>query len=401
MNLGFLKHIGPGVLITAAFIGPGTVTVCLTAGANYSHALLWVLLFATGSTIMLQWMSAKLGLISKQGLCHAIKTQITGRFSGFLALSLVVLGILLGNMAYEAGNISGTLVGCKMVFGETVPDWIFTTGVYIAAFLLLYFSSFKQIERFFFIIVILMSLSFLIAAIYVKPDILSLVKGSIIPSFPEGAMMTMLGLVGTTVVPYNLFLHASMISQKWNNPNDLPLVKRDTVLAIALGGLISAAILITGAGNLGLKMTQVSDFTTVFAELYGKSGQIIFGLGIFAAGFTSTITAPLAAGLIVKEIYSIEDKKQNTYYRYMWILVLTSGYVFATMGHKPLEIIKLAQFANGLLLPLIAGFLLYVVNKRSLMGNHVNTLTENILGGIVWLVALGLGVKSLWSLLVG
>jgi manganese transport protein len=400
MNFDFFKNIGPGVLITAAFIGPVTVTVCLTAGANYSHALLWVLLFATGSTIMLQWMSAKLGLISKQGLCHAIKTQITGRISGVFALSLVVLGILLGNMAYEAGNISGTLVGCKMVFAETVPDWIFTTGVYIFAFLLLYFSNFKQIERFFFIIVILMSLSFLIASIYVKPDITSLVKGSVIPSFPEGSMMTILGLVGTTVVPYNLFLHASMISQKWNDPKDLPLVRRDTVLAIVLGGLISAAILVTGAGNLGLKMTQVSDFTEVFAELYGKSGQIIFGLGIFAAGFTSTITAPLAAGLIVKEIYSAEDKKQNTYYRYMWILVLTSGYIFATLGHKPLEIIKLAQFANGLLLPLIAGFLIFVVNKKSLMGKYVNTTTENILAILVWLVALTLGVKSLWTLFV-
>lgn len=146
--LNILKNTGPGILITAAFIGPGTVTVCLLAGNNFGFALLWTMLFATVTTIILQEMSARLGLVTGAGLSHAIRQSVHLSIIRYFVFALIFTGILLGNAAYEAGNISGTLIGIRMLAGTDTPSYMLNLLVYVPAFILLYFGTFQSIERF-------------------------------------------------------------------------------------------------------------------------------------------------------------------------------------------------------------------------------------------------------------
>jgi manganese transport protein len=241
------KYFGPSTLVTAAFIGPGTLTVCTISGANFGYSLLWVLLFATISTIILQEMAARLGLITQNGLGEAIRSQIQQPILKVFSIGLVFTAIIVGNAAYEAGNISGAVLGISGVFGES-SDWAMIIGA--ISFGILFIGKFKIIERILIGLVIIMSIVFIATTFVVKPDFGQILGGLFVPSFNSGNQLAILALIGTTVVPYNLFLHASSVSQKWNNPDQLSDLRKENRVAIGLGGLISMAIVITSAATL-------------------------------------------------------------------------------------------------------------------------------------------------------
>lgn len=112
------KEVGPGVLVAAAFIGPGTVTACTLAGANFGYALLWALLFATIATIILQEMSARLGTITQQGLGEILINELQSSFFKWPLIGLLLIALYGGNAAYEAGNLAGGALGIEAIFGE-------------------------------------------------------------------------------------------------------------------------------------------------------------------------------------------------------------------------------------------------------------------------------------------
>ena len=401
MIKNWFKKSGPGTLVAAAFIGPGTVTLCTLAGVNFGFHLLWAMVLSIVATIVLQEMASRLGIISQKGLSEVIRSEIKHPIINKLILLLILSAIVVGNASYEAGNISGGILGLETITGEfriVLGNYslnILSFVVGIIAFTLLYIGSYKFLERVLVMLVLIMSLSFLITAFLTKPDIFNILKGALIPSFPEGSLLTILGLVGTTVVPYNLFLHASLVKEKWNNPKDLKDVRKDTIVSIALGGLVSMAIIIS-ASSIGLgEISSAADLAKSLAPLYGDFASYFLGIGLFAAGITSAITAPLAAAYVARGCFGWESDLKSKQFRAVWFLILLLGVVFSSLGLKPIEIIKFAQVANGVLLPVVAGILLWMVNKKVVLGNYVNSKFQNILGFIILIITIFLGLRGL------
>ena len=217
----WINNIGPGPLIAAAFIGPGTVTICSIAGLDFGFALLWTLVLSVVATIVLQEMAARLGIISQKGLSEVIRDEIKNPLTKNIVITLILLAIVIGNAAYEAGNISGGVLGLESVFGEKKFDILglsinfYSLLLGFIAFSLLFIGNYKILERSLIFLVIIMSISFIITAVITKPDIIKLMEGLFVPKFPEGSILIIIGLIGTTVVPYNLFLHASLVKEKW------------------------------------------------------------------------------------------------------------------------------------------------------------------------------------------
>jgi len=401
MIKNWFKKSGPGTLVAAAFIGPGTVTLCTLAGVNFGFHLLWAMVLSIVATIVLQEMASRLGIISQKGLSEVIRSEIKHPIINKLILLLILSAIVVGNASYEAGNISGGILGLETITGEfriVLGNYslnILSFVVGIIAFTLLYIGSYKFLERVLVMLVLIMSLSFLITAFLTKPDIFNILKGALIPSFPEGSLLTILGLVGTTVVPYNLFLHASLVKEKWNNPKDLKEVRKDTIVSIALGGLVSMAIIIS-ASSIGLgEISSAADLAKSLAPLYGDFASYFLGIGLFAAGITSAITAPLAAAYVARGCFGWKSDLKSKQFRAVWFLILLLGVVFSSLGLKPIEIIKFAQVANGVLLPVVAGILLWMVNKKVVLGNYVNSKFQNILGFIILIITIFLGLRGL------
>ncbi len=397
----WFQNIGPGTLVAAAFIGPGTVTLCTLAGVNFGFNLLWAMLLSIIATIVLQEMAARLGIISQKGLSEVIREEIKIPFLKQFITILILSAIVIGNASYEAGNISGGILGLETVFGDfklifgEITINLMSLIIGVIAYVLLYIGNYKFLEKALVALVLLMSFSFVITAIVTKPNFLDVLKGLFIPKFPEKSLLTIIGLIGTTVVPYNLFLHASLVKERWNKKEDLKFAKKDTIVSIILGGMVSMAIIISAASIPSKDILNAADLAEGLAPLYGEFAKYFLALGLFAAGITSAITAPLAAAYVAKGCLGLKGGLQSKSFRFVWIVVLFLGVLFSSIGIKPIEIIKFAQVANGMLLPIIAGILLWIMNKKSVLGGFVNSKTQNIFGFIILLIAVFLGVKGI------
>jgi len=391
--------LGPGTLVAAAFIGPGTVTACAVAGASTGFALIWTLVFATFATIIFQEMAARLGVIGRLGLGEAM---VSGLESPALKWSMVILvlsALAVGNAAYEAGNLAGGALGLDALFGASgggaSRGHILVIGAIAAV--LLFIGKYKLLERALIALVLLMSIAFTASFIMVRPD-LGAFFGGLVPTIPDGQLLRVIALIGTTIVPYNLFLHAAAAHDRWQGGAvDLDAAKADTRLSIGLGGLVSIFILSTAAATLfanGIEVTSAGEIALALEPIAGDGARILIGLGLFAAGLTSAITAPMATAYAVTELVpSFGKDKKPMAFRAIALTVVAIGLTVSLLGIKPVELILFAQMANGLLLPIIAGFLLFAMNRKPLLGDHVNSPVANLLGGGILLITLLLGSR--------
>ena len=388
------KNSGPGVLIAAAFIGPGTVTACILAGVGFGYALLWAMVLSIVATIVLQGMAARLGIVTQQGLADVIKQELKTKWLRFGVVGIILAAIVVGNAAYEAGNLGGAVLGMQALFGnEYSLGYPYIIGS--IAFFLLYLGSYKVLEKVFVALVLVMSFSFILTALLTGPDLLDVLEGLFVPKIPQDGILTIIALVGTTVVPYNLFLHASLVSEKWKTIDGLPAARRDTIVAVVLGGFVSICIIISAAVITNTEVNTVMDMAQALEPLYGASARYFMGAGLFAAGITSAITAPLAAAYVANSCFGWKANLKDIRFRSVWMLILGLGIFFLSFNITPIEIIKFAQIANGILLPIIAVFLLWVVNRTSVMGAYKNTRFQNILGILIIALAIILGAKSI------
>lgn len=389
-----LKRLGPGVLVTAAFIGPGTVTTSTLAGANYGYALLWVLLFATFATIILQEMAARLGTVTQKGLAEVLLDALRHSTWKWPLILLIGIALFAGNSAFEAGNLAGAALGVDAILPGTFRSAIVV--LVLLSGLILIKGNYQQIERLLVALVLLMAIAFVLTFIVVKPDLGAMLSGMFKPSMPSGSLLTIIALIGTTVVPYNLFLHASAAKNRWSGAKDLQAAKTDTILSIGLGGLIAMLIVSTASASLfakGISVNNANEMAIQFEPLFGFWAKYLMGVGLFAAGLSSAITAPLATAYALSDISQLTGEAKLRAFRWISLSVLIIGAGFALADIKPIKVILLAQFANGLLLPIVTGFLLFAMNHRDLLGDYANSRTANILGAAVFIFTAFLGLR--------
>lgn len=396
--------IGPGALVAAAFIGPGTVTACTRAGAEYGFSPLWALVFATLATIILQSMAARLGVVSRLGLGEALMQGARHPALKYLVGGLIIVALGIGNSAYESGNLAGGALGAKALFGTGVPTNLIVLSLAFIAAMALVFGGYKVIEKVLIVLVCIMAIAFAGSALLVRPDLGSLMKG-LIPSLPSDGdgLVLIAALIGTTIVPYNLFLHAATVRERWTNSDDESVreAELDTRLSVGLGGLISIFVFSTAAASLfgqNIEINTAGDMALALEPTYGVAAKYLIGLGMLAAGFTSAVTAPMATAYALTEIIGRGDRaggSNQLTFKLTALAVLLIGTIVAVSGLRPVDIIILAQFANGLLLPVIAISLLFAMNRKDLLGKHVNRLWGNIGGVIVVLIATGIGLRAI------
>jgi manganese transport protein len=394
-----LKAIGPGALVAAAFVGPGTVTTASVIGAEYAYVLVWTIAFSILATMVLQEMSARLGLISREGLGEALRNEFANPLAKTAAVLLVVSAIGIGTAAFQTGNVVGGAAGLATITGVSETVWGPVIGLVAGA--LLWSGNYKLIERVFVGLVAVMGAAFLLNALMVRPD-LGALGGGLVPTVPEGSAYLIAGLVGTTVVGYNLFLHASTVQERWDGPDDLAECRTDTIGMIVVGGLITTAIVVTAAAVFpeGTTIADVGEMADQLEPVFGGYALTFFAIGLFAAGFTSAMSAPLAGAYATAGALGWERDLKSTRFRAIWVTILTVGVVFSTIGLNPVEVIVFAQVANGLLLPVIALFLIYAMNNEELLGEYTNSTLQNVLGGLVTLVVIGIGVQTLYDEIV-
>jgi len=392
------SRFGPGFLVTAAFIGPGTVTTCSLAGARFGYSLLYAVVLAVITTFILQEMTGRLALASGYDLGEALRDFPSKNITRLLFIILTLSSITFGCAAYEAGNIIGGSLGLEMI--SSLPQKYWVVFISLTAILILSRRKYYLVEKFLIFLVFLMSASFLAAFIIVKPNLSQVVKG-IVPSLPQNSVYFILALIGTTVVPYNLFLHSSAVKAKWTSKSHLKDVKMDLALSIGLGGIISASIIVTSAVTFyqtGIPLEKGAQMAHQLKPLFGPLATLFFGLGFFAAGLSSALTAPYAAAFASSGVLGWQGEQNSKGFRSVWLGVILVGFIISLFNFSPLAVIVLAQVANGLILPVASIFLLIILNNRQKMGNLVNSLKRNIIGSIIIILVSFLGIWNVVKL---
>lgn len=414
------RVFGPAILVTAAFIGPGTVMTASRAGSDFGFLLLWAIGFSVVSTIVLQEMAARVGIVSGQGLSLVIKNAIDNRIFRFAVLGLIFIAILIGNSAYQTGNILGAAAGMEALFPSDSPNLnldtvhsvnsvstgnpgkpinfkrMLVSMIATITLTVIWIGRIDLLQKVLTACVGLMSCLFIYSAIASAPHWPNVAAG-FLPRIPSGSEWFVIGIIGTTVVPYNLFLHASAAAQQWGQnhaPKDIDIAnviklsRIDTTLSVALGGLVTCSILITATmafHNTGTAVSNAElDVARQLEPALGTYSKLIFSIGLFAAGLTSAITAPVAAAFAVSGCFGWSGKLSDLRLKITATTVVLIGFAFAIgLGKSPQQTIILAQAANGLLLPLIAVLLIAICNRKSVMKTFKNGPLSNGLGILI------------------
>lgn len=391
-----MKRIGSILLwsaIAAAFIGPGTVTAAASAGAGVGAALLWAILFSGIATFTLQEFAGRLAIGTGDDLASVLRRRYPDGFARVATLLLVGGAILLGCAAYEAGNILGGAAGAMLAID--LPKSAVTLVLALAAALLLLAGSPQGVARLMAVFVGLMGAGFLAVAISLAPAIGPLVAGLVpTPGFADdpAALLGVLALVGTTVVPYNFFLGAALARGQ-----GLGEMRFGLAISVGIGVLITAAILVVGTALAGEFSFEALGDT--LADRLGGWARTGFGIGLLAAGISSAVTAPLAAALTARGLFaSAEDQRWQAggwRFRAVWGAVLLIGLCFGLADIRPTPAILAAQAFNGALLPLVALFLLAAMNDEALLSDAANGPLANGFGLLVVGVATMLGLTAI------
>ncbi len=357
-NISFAS--GPAIVITAAFIGPGSLTICAIAGVDFGYELLWAVLLSCLITIFFQNTIANLSFKTGKGLVELLNDKLKNSVFRYLVISFVLISIFFGNAAYEAGNITGAYIGLENLIKlsslqyEEISTSILLLIITTIIMIIVWRDNNRLIKNILGVTVLMMSISFLIASILTKPDIYIILDSFLTPRWRPESWKTIVAVLGTTVVPYNLFLHAALVKKDKNSLN-ISYLRRDTFIAVAFGGIISSSIIIAAAGSNIDEIQSINDLGNSLSKLYGSNSSILISIGLFCAGLSSAITAPIAAGYVVEE--SLKNfKYKNIFKKIAIYIVVFTGLVFAKSGYQPIELIRIAQIANGLLLPLITLF---------------------------------------------
>lgn len=378
-------------IISAAFIGPGTVTLAAQSGADFRLQLLWALGFSILATISLQEAAARITIASGKSLGEIVAMQFASKKSkGFRWV--LFFAVAFGCAAYQAGNLLGALAGLDLI--SNLSRSTGTLMLCLVCFGLLWIGQFQLIARLLGVIVALMGIVFISVAL--KSDVLTseIIEGTFQPSMPPGSSVLIIGLIGTTIVPYNLFL-ASGITQG----QEVREMRIGLVTAILIGGLISIAIMVVGC-----EISGTFSFQALAETLSIKMGSVasrFFGFGLFAAGLSSSITAPLSAAITGQSLLGNREEAWSVHgrlFRCVWFLVLVTGGFFGLMDVQPIPAIILAQALNGLLLPIVTVFLFMAVNDTELLSTrYANGRLANLFMLIIVGVTCFLGFNNIWK----
>lgn len=394
-----IAALGPGFLICGSFIGPGSVTSSTRAGANYGYELLWCIAFSVIAVIVTQGMAARLGVVTQKDLAETLQFAFEDRpLLRKLLVTLVVIAIVVGGFAYMGGDLTGTALGVSALTGVSThiiaPMW----GICIMILLSFAGDALKYLEKLLAACVVVMAVVFLITMFVVKPDLGALFSG-MIPHIPDGSLMTCLALIGTTVVPYNMFLHAASAKRTWHSPDELPLVSFGTNIPMIIGGVVTAAILITSAAVMhGMSVKNAMDMAVQLEPTLGNLAEPFMAIGLIAAGISSAVCTPMGVSYVLAGLFGWKTDRTDKRFVFTNAAVLVTGIVISAFGFNPIALIMTAQAVNGIVLPVVVGVTVYLTCSKKVMGQYTNTALQTTLGWIIFLISLYLGLSSVFSL---
>lgn len=411
--LAFFAVLGPGFVTASAGNDVGGIATYSQAGAKFGYATLWTLVALTLSLIVVQEMAGRMGAVTGQGLAGLIRENFGVRTT-FIAMA----ALFFINTAITTTEFAG-IAAASEIF--RVSRLIAIPVATVVVFLLVLRLPNKIVERIF-VAFSLIYLSYVVSGFLAHPNWGAVARGTFVPtiSHDPAFLVTIVGLIGTTISPYMQFFLQSAVVDKGSRTRDLPAIRADVVvgsiLAIVLAGFmiiangatIYQATLAHHRAPLNIDTAQAVDFARALQPFAGTFAELLFAFGILNAGVFTATVLPLSTAYIVCEAFGLEaslDRRFREapvfYTLFGSAIVLGALLVLFVPSHSLFQLIFYAQVLQGVLLPFELVLMLLIVNRTRVMGAHVNGRLAN---AIAWATTAGIGGLALvyvWQQVTG
>jgi manganese transport protein len=366
---------GPAYLVSVGYMDPGNWATDIAAGSRYGYALLWVLLMSNAMAVLLQGLSARLGMVSGQDLAQACRRRYPRSVN-------IVLWLLCeaAIAACDLAEVLGSAIGLKLLFGLPLIAGVLLTAFDTFLLLFLHQQGIRKMEAFILVMVATIGGCFLVEIIIARPDLPG-IAGGILPSLPDAdALYFAVGILGATVMPHNLYLHSALVQSRKVTKTARGLRQAlkfnlvDSVVALNMALFINGAILVMAAAVFfragHYDVAEIQDAHRLLAPLVGSGlAPALFAVALICAGQSSTITGTLAGQIVMEGFLSIRLRPWLRRLVTRAIAIIPAVAVIATMGEQATgRLMVLSQVILSLQLPFAIFPLVRMVSDRKLMG---------------------------------
>ncbi len=403
-GLDILNYIGPGLLVTVGFIDPGNWAANLATGSNYGYTLLWIVTLSTLMLIILQHNVAHLGIAT--GLCLS---EAATAYTGPWVSRPILLFAMLASIATSLAEILGGAIALDMLFDVPVKLGALLVAIFVLIMLLTH--SYKKIEKWIIAFVSIIGLSFLYEVFLVDVDWAEAGISWVKPSIPEGSVLLLMSVLGSVVMPHNLFLHSEIIqSRQWNLENHKVIRKQlryefaDTLLSMIIGWAINSAMIILAAATFhrnGIVAGQLEQADSLLRPLLGTNATVVFAVALLFSGVSSSITSAMAGGSIFSGIFN-EPYDIKDYHSRTGVLISLAGALVVIMFiNDPFRGLILSQAFLSIQLPFTVAIQIYLTSSKRVMGNYANGTLLKIFLLIITAVVTYLNFRLLFQIITG
>ena len=375
-----LAVVGPGIITANVDNDAGGIATYSIAGASYGYTLLWMLVLVTIALVMVQEMSARLGVVTGRGLADLIRESMGVRVTAF------VIGVLLiANLANTVSEFAGVAASME-IFG--VSKYVSVPIVALGVWLLIVKGSYKSVERIF-LVASALYLSYVASGLLVNPPWGQVLRAAVTPSFrfEAGYVTLFITVIGTTIAPWMQFYQQSAIADKGLKPTDINYERVDVIVGSLFTDIVAAFIMIACAATIfarGLQIETAQDEALALGPLAGAFAEQLFALGLLNASIFSAAILPLSTAYVICEAFGWESGVNRTWKEapvffgsYTAIIVIGAGIILLPIKSLIDAMIQ-SQTLNGVLLPVILVAMLKLINDRRIMGDYVNGRLFNL-----------------------
>jgi manganese transport protein len=402
----FFKFLGPAFLVSVGYMDPGNWATDIDAGARFGYKLLWIILLSNMIAILMQTLSAKLGIATGRDLAQNCKARYSKPVNYGLWFTAEMAMI-----ATDFAEFMGSAIAIKLLFNISLLHATIITGIDVILILALQRYGFRWVETAIILFVATIMFCYVIELFFAEPEWAKIPGGLLIPNINSESILVAIGILGATVMPHNLYLHSNIIQTRFLFHEDnisikkkvLGFAKMDNVVALNLAFLVNSSILIMSAaafGSRGLQVAEIEQAHITLEFLFGASAAVVFAIALLASGISSSTTGTMAGQIVMEGFLNIRILPwlRRIILR---LIVMVPAIIAIAIGIDPLRMLVLSQVALSFQLPFTIIPLLKFTSDKNLMGEFVNKKWVNIIGVICAVVIISLNIYLLYSAFAG
>ncbi len=388
-------YFGPAFVASVAYIDPGNFATNIEGGAQFHYSLLWVLLWSNAMAVLVQFLSAKLGIATGRTLPQNCRAHFSrpANFGLWIAAEI-------GALATDLAEFLGAALGFYLLFGIPLLSAAILTGIVVFAILAIETLGFRRLEHAIMAFVAVIGAAYGVEICLVKPDWGAVGRGVLLPTVSSESIYVAVGMLGATVMPHVVYLHSALVLHRHTGEPEHERRHRrmelmDVLVAMNAAWLVNSAMIVMAAAVFfrhGVAVHTIEQAHQTLAPLVGPASSLLFAIALLASGLSSSTVGTMAGQVILEGFLDI---KFSIFLRRF--LTMIPAITVIALGLDPLKILVLSQVSLSFALPFAIIPLIRFTRRRDLMGEHVNSARTNALAYAATTVILGLNLLLLYQ----